>query len=602
MSQTQNKANAVAAVQGSFQQALALHRKGELAQASSLYAHILELQPRHFDALHLQGVIALQRGNPALALELISQALQINPADAAAHFNRGKALSDLDQHQAALESHDRAIALKPDYAEAHNNRGNALHKLDQIQAALASYDKAIALKPHYAIAYNNRGNVLRALNQDHAALESYARAIAIRPDYAEAHNNSGVALSALQQSEAALQSYDRALASRADYAEAWNNRGVLLLGLGQSQAALDSFDRAIAIRPEYADAFNNRGNALRDLSRHAAATISFEKAIDLQPNEASGHWNLALCDLQTGNFERGWEKYEWRWKLASGGPIQRHLSQALWLGKESLQGKTILLHADQGFGDTLQFCRYAQMVSSMGARVILQAQQGLLGVLASLAGVAQLVANGAELPAFDFHCPLSSLPLAFRTRLNNIPVPGAYLHASAASVSRWQTMLGPALRPRVGLVWSGRATHINDHNRSVSLAEMLACLPAGLQYVSLQKELRGADSETLRTRGDVFHVGGELRDFDDTAALCGLMDVVLSVDTSVAHLAGALGRETWVMLPANPDWRWLLDRNDSPWYQSVRLYRQALPRQWAPVFAKVGADLRTKFALQGQST
>ena len=261
------------------------------------------------------------------------------------------------------------------------------------------------------------------------------------------------------------------------------------------------------------------------------------------------------------------------------------------MGLESLQGKTILLHAEQGLGDTIQFCRYAKPAADLGARVILEVRDPLLPLLQNLAGVSEIIARGAHLPAFDFHCPLMSLPLAFRTRLDTIPSPEGYITPAPEKVASWQTILGDKVKPRIGLVWSGSPGHSHDRNRSISLANLLARLPKGFEYVSLQKDVRPGDLPALQGRADIRQLGDQLADFSDTAGLCALMDIIISVDTSVAHLAGALGKPVWILLPFNPDWRWLLDRTDSPWYAAARLYRQDTPGNWQGVFEKIEADL-----------
>ena len=546
-----------AQVQTLLHKGLALHQKGQLTQAQELYQQVLKLEPRHFDALHLLGVIAAQTKNFTQAVELIGKALEVNPRHAMAYNNHGSALRDLKQPQAAIESYDKAIALKPDHAEVYFNRGNALGDLAQHQAAIESYDQAIALKADFAEAYNSRGTAWWDLKQPQAALESY----------------------------------DKAIEFNADHAEAYNNRGTAQIVLKQPRAALESYNKAIALQADFAEAYNNRGNALSILKQHQAALESYDKAIALKADYASAHFNQSLCLLQMGNFELGWKKYEWRWKDKTLDKPVHHFTQPAWLGTEPLQGKTILLHSEQGLGDTIQFCRYAKLVHGLGAQVILEVQEPLLGLLAGLDGVAQLVARGAALPAFDYHCPLLSLPLAFKTNLSNIPTAGGYLAALPDKVTQWQARLGPKTKPRVGLVWSGSKGHKNDHNRSFLLSELLKFLPPDLEYLSLQKEVREADRETLERHPQIVQLGEEIKDFTDTAALCALVDVLVSADTSVVHLAGAMGRPAWVLLPFNPDWRWLLDRNDSPWYSSARLYRQDSMGDWGGVFERLRADL-----------
>ncbi|MDP3310931.1 MAG: tetratricopeptide repeat protein, partial [Polaromonas sp.] len=386
-------------------------------------------------------------------------------------------------------------------------------------------------------------------------------------------------------------SYDQALALQPDHAQAYNNRGAALRDLQQYQAALDSYERAIALKPDYADAYNNLGVALGDLGRHPEARASYERACDLQPDYAEAHWNLALGDLQVGHFERGWQAYEWRWKREALAPgLLRSFPQPLWLGTESLEGKTILLHAEQGLGDTLQFSRYARLVAQRGARVILEVQPPLLRLLTGLDGVAQVLAQGSESPPFDCHCPLLSLPLAFKTTLSTMPPPLA-IEKNPDSMARWAARLGTGQRPRIGLVWSGNPGHNNDLHRSIALADLLGHLPSGPQYVSLQKDVRATDRATLEARSDILHVGDDLEDFTDTAALCELMDGVVSVDTSVAHLAGTLGRKLWLLLPFNPDWRWMLERTDSPWYPGAVLCRQPAIGDWDSVLSRLGQQI-----------
>jgi tetratricopeptide (TPR) repeat protein len=560
-------------------------------EAIASFDKAIALQPRDAEAWNNRGAAFRRLGQAQAAIESYDRAIALQPGHAQAWYNRGNALRLLGRLQAALDSYQAAIRFKPDYAEAWNNCGNALRDLKQLQTGLTAFDQAIALKPAYADAHNNRGTVLKALNRPQEAVESYGRALAIRPAYAEAHYNCGNAQAMLEQHGAALESYDRAIALRADYAQAWCNRGIALGDLGRHADALASHDRAISLDAAYADAWNNRGNTLGYLRQHPAAVHSYDRAIALQPDDASAHLNRALCLLLIGDFEAGWAAHEWRWKNEAQQPFARNFAQPLWLGAESLQGKTILLHAEQGLGDTLQFCRYARQVSALGARVIMEVQPALVALLAGLEGVVQLVAHGSTLPAFDCHCPLLSLPLAFGTDQANMPGNRAYLRVPAHKLAQWEQRLGPKVRTRVGLVWSGNAAHKNDGNRSLVLSELMAHLPQAFDYVSLQKEIRAVDRQTLEQHPQILRLDEEIQDFGDTAALCELVDVVISVDTSVAHLAGALGRPVWMALPLNPDWRWMLERSDSPWYGSVTLYRQHIAGQWGPVLDRMALDL-----------
>jgi len=544
--------------QAQFQKAFTFHKQGQLAQAQAIYEEILKSQPKHFDSLHLLGVIAYNNKNFQKAAELIGKAIEIFPRNAAFFNNRGNALKELKQLEAAVSSYDQAITLKPDYADAYFNRGNALKELKQLETAVSSYDQAITLKPYYADAFYNRGIAHQELKQYEAAVSSYDRAISLKSDYAEAYNNRGNALKDLKQHEAAVLSYNRAIVIRSDYAEAYRNRGVALQELRQLEAAVASYDLAIALKPDYAEAYLNK----------------------------------SLTLLLDGNFSIGWELYEWRWKLGSVTCPQRDFQQPLWLGKESIAGKTILLHSEQGFGDTIQFIRYAQLVADLGARVIIEIEKPLEGLLKQLAGVSELVIQGSVLPPFDYYCPLLSLPLAFKTALPSIPCSKEYLRSNHTSKQKyWANKLGDKKKIRVGIVWSGSSEHKNDSNRSILLADFIQHLSQECQYVSLQKEIRDIDKSTLQCNPNILHFGEELQDFSDTAAICELLDLVICVDTSVAHLCGAMGKATWVLLAFCPDWRWLLERDDSPWYPSVKLYRQPSIGDWGSVLENVSADL-----------
>ena len=642
-----------------FKQGLTLHQQGQLVQAERLYQLVLAIHPRHFDALHLLGVLAAQSKDPLLAVNLISRAIEVNPKNAASYFNRGNALRELGKLDDALENYEMAIAIKPDYteayfysgdilknsgrlsesitsyekaiqiqpdlaeayynrgnallickrleeavasyeraidikpnyAEAYYNRGNAFLGLDRLQEAVVSYEQAIAMVPHYAEIYSNRGVALEKLKRLGDALVSYERAIEIAPNYAEAFYNHGNALLGLRRVKDAVISYERAIELAPDYAEAYCNHGKAVQDLGYGEEAIASYNRAIDIKPDYAEAYYNRGVALEELKRMEEAIDSYSRTIEITPDYSKAHFNKSLALLVSGEFSPGWDFYEWRWETRGREKLKRNFEQALWLGKEDLTGKVILLHAEQGLGDTIQFCRYTRLVKQRGAYVFLEVPASLLGLLGKLEGVDALIAKGSALPPFDFHCPLLSLPLAFKTDFTNIPCPTPYLAASATKCGEWKKRLGEKTKMRVGLVWSGSSTHTNDHNRSMTLQQLLPYLPDGYEYVSLQKEIRPVDKERLESSG-ILQYSEELEDFTDTAALCALMDLVISVDTSVVHLAGAIGKTTWVLLPNAPDWRWLLDRDDSPWYESLKLYRQGINREWSPVLERVMADLQ----------
>jgi len=614
-----------AALQAKFTEGLALHQQGKLADAARIYEEVLQQQPNHFDALHLLGVIALQTRRPERAVELIRKAIGLNGKVAAAHSNLGNALKNLKRIEEALASYDRAIALKPDYAEAYNNRGNALKDLKRPER-LASYDRAIALKPDYAEAHNNRGNALMELKRPEEALSSYDRAIALKPDYAEAYYNRSIALTDLKRLEEALASYDRATALKPDYAEAYNNRGNALKDLKRPEDALASYDRAIAMKPDYAEAHNNRGdalvelkrpeealsscdraialkpdfaeahcnrgNALTELKRPEDALASYDKAIELRPDFAEAHWNQSLCMLLMGRFEQGLRQYEWRKKRAEPLGI-RSFPQPLWLGEENIKGKTLFVYWEQGLGDTIQFYRYAKLVEALGAKVIMSVQQPLRGLLKQISPTVQIIGPNEVPTDFDYHCPLLSLPLALGTTLETIPAERQYIKADEELRSVWSARLPPRTKPRIGLVWSGGTVYKSDHDRSTELKTFLPILSTDADWICLQKEVRQKDLAVLRQVGGITYFGDDVGDFSNTAALLDLMDLVITTDTNIPHLAGAMGKPVWLLLSYNPDWRWLLDRNDSPWYRSARLFRQQQIGNWAGVIDQVKSELRS---------
>jgi tetratricopeptide (TPR) repeat protein len=515
-------------------------------------------------------------------------------AEAARICQEGNALQSLKRWYEAIAIYNKALVLKPDYAEAYNNRGVALKELKQLDEAIASYDKAIALKPDYAAAYSNRGNALKDLKRLDEALASYDKAIALKPDYARAYSNRGVALNDLKRFSEAIASCDKAIALNPAYAEAYNHRGNALKNLKRLDEAIVSYDNAIALKPDYAEAFGNRGNALKDLKRLDDALASYDNAIALKPDYADASWNKALAYLRTRRFDVGWRDYEAR-KRKKMPVANRTYAKPLWLGDSDISGKRILVHWEQGLGDTIQFCRYIKMLEDAGATVIFAPQTSLKVLMRSLAAKAQLADADDPTLSFDFHCPLMSLPLAFKTDLATIPRAKNYLSALDDKVMTWAHRLGEKTKPRVGVVWSGSAENAVDDDRSIELEIFRQVFDERFQFVSLQKDVRDKDKAWLEN-AKIPYFGDALDDFTDTAALCHVMDLVISVDTSVAHLAAALGKAVWVLLPWFADWRWMLDRDDSPWYPSMRLFRQKIRGDWDGVFQRIEQELRSLHA------
>jgi tetratricopeptide (TPR) repeat protein len=555
------------------------------------YNRALALHPQHAEALSNRGNTLKALNRLEEALDSYDKAIALQPDYVLALTNRGAVLFDLKRYDDALASYDRALVIRPDHVQALYNRAGTLHALQKYEEALANYDKAIHLHPQFADAHANRGNTLNELHRFDEALDSFERALALRPNLVEALCNRGNALNKMKRFEDALASYDRALALHPGHAGSHYNRGSTLHELRRYEEALVSYDRATALRPHYPEASSNRGATLYELKRHGEALESYDRAIALQPDYPEAHWNAASLSLLIGDFTRGWAEYEWRWKYETLKSAKRNFAQPLW-GGEVIDGKTILLHGEQGLGDTIQFCRYAPFVAARGGRVILEVDKRLHPLMLSLAGVDQVVPAGDSLPSFDLQCPLLSLPRVFETQLKTIPSAVPYLRATPDKSAEWSARLGSEDGYRIGLAWSGNAAHHRDQMRSISLSALLKLLDTEATFISLQKDVRTTDAAALGQHSDIIQFADALTDFSDTAALISNLDLVISVDTSIAHLAGALGRPVWILLPYLPDWRWLLDRDTSPWYPTARLFRQDDTRQWGGVLARVRDSLR----------
>ena len=431
------------------------------------------------------------------------------------------------------------------------------------------------------------------------AVQLYDEAISIDHSHAEAFYKRGNALKSLGRLEAAIASYDGAIERRQSYAYAYCNRGTAQQALGFFLDALSSYDQAIAVEPSDALSHYNRALLMQDLCRWEEALAGYQRALALDSQFADARFNCAITQLFCGEFDKGWLNYEWRWKNAQrlGIGLHRDFKEPLWLGDRVVAGRRLLLHSEGGLGDTLQFCRYAPLVAGLGATVYLEVQAPLQRLLSRLPGVSMVLAKGNALPAFDLHCPLMSLPLAFKTTLETIPAMPQSLRVDREIKARWQGLVAGSGRPRVGLVWSGNQRNQIDARRSIRLSEWIPHLPKEFEYYCLQRDVRELDEATLLLNPFIRRFGlGE--DMMENAALCECMNVIVSVDTSVAHLSSSLGLNTWILLPHVPDWRWLRDRVDTPWYPSARLYRQDFAGSWRAVFERVARDLRKQLAVR----
>lgn len=543
-----------------LQAGLRLHEQGRLAEAEGIYRAILADNPRHSDSLHWLGVIAYQNGDLENAIGLIS----------------------------------RALAIDPDFAHGHFNLGNALFQAGRIEDALASFSRAVSLRPDYANACVNRGICLNSLGRFEEALGSFAKAIALQPEHVDAHINRSVTLHDMKRFAESLASCDRAIALRPDSAAAHYNRGIALKELRRFGEALSSYDRAIALDPNNSDAHYNRGTVLCELHRFDEAFRCFDKAIALKPDHGHARHNRALLNLLLERHEEGWREHECRptlLDLSDDYSPRRPRLHSL----EGIAGKTVLVHAEQGLGDTIQFYRFIAPLQEAGAKVLFAPQPPLRALFAAQGTDALLVDRGDRSLPFDCHVPLMSLPLLFSTAIETIPSKTPYLRADPDRVEKWRRTIGGGAF-RIGICWQGSAGHNHDGGRSFPVLhfEEISRLP-GVRLISLHK---GAGEKQLRLLPDGMVVETLGADFDagpgaflDAAAVMMSLDLVITSDTAIAHLAGALGVPAWVALPFLPDWRWALERTDSPWYPSIQVFRQASAGDWRAVFQQIKESL-----------
>jgi tetratricopeptide (TPR) repeat protein len=537
-------------------EAVALQRQGQLREAEKIYSRVLKAAPDNFDALNLLGAVKLQQGLIGEAQRLLAAAVKANPHAPHAWSSLGQALHALKRAPEALECLDKARALAPDDVNILNQHANVLVSLARPQEALAEFQEVLTRAPNHV----------------------------------EARLNSGLARAMLGFPEQALADFDAALQFAPGHPGAHYNRGVALLKVGRYVDAVEANDRVLAITPEHPTAWLNRGKALMQLNRIDEAIANYGEALDIRKDYADAHFNNALALLTRGDYAHGFQEYEWRWRR-SGMPPQRSRGKPLWLGEYSLTRKTVLLHAEQGLGDTIQFARYAPLLAANGAKVLLEVQAELKTLMSRLDGAAAVIAPGEAAPPFDVHCPLGSLPLALHTELGAAPAQIPYLAADETQVEKWSARLGALPRPRIAIAWSGNPNHDSDRNRSIAFARLAPLFAAPTSFISIQRDVRTEDAAPLAGEKRLTHIGGELDDFSDTAAVLALCDLVIAVDTAAVHLAGAMGRPVWVLVPFAPDWRWTRDGETTPWYPTARLFRQTSLGDWDSVIERVAQEL-----------
>jgi tetratricopeptide (TPR) repeat protein len=574
---------------------VALEAVGREREALECFERAIALEPNLAPAHHNRAMLLARRGEHERALQSFDRALALQPHHAALHANRGNTLKELGRLPEAEQSYSLSLAIEPNDPMTLHSRALVRYLLHQYMEALQDYDALAALGKETAPALVGRGATLVALRRYGEALAPLERAIQLLPGDADAHIQRGVALLNVERNAEAVASFDRAAAIRPNVPEVLNNRGIALTLLGQLSQALDDFACSAAMGGATAENLTNTGIVLKLVGRYCEAAAAFNRALTCKPDDPSAKFALAFLHLTLGEFAAGWPLYEARFDVPALGNPARHFSAPRWHGSEPLEGRTLLVHAEQGLGDVIQFCRYLPVLAAQGVAIVFEVMPSLKPLLRTLPGAVRLVGRGEPLPPVDYYCPLLSLPLALNTRLDTIPAQVPYLKAEPERIAHWRQRLRALSGLRVGIAWQGNRDVeklIWARGRSLPLAvlEPLAQLP-GVRLVSLQKgpgieQLRNVPfAEPIVDLSDELDRGPDA--FLDTAAVMAGLDLVITPDTSVAHLAGALGRPVWVMLAASPEWRWGLERSDSPWYPSMRLFRQTADRDWTVVAAAI---------------
>jgi tetratricopeptide (TPR) repeat protein len=612
-----------------FDDAVRYHQFGDLARAEAIYEGILKTEPEHFGANNNLGFMRAQQGRLDEGLLLIAKAVMIDPRSATAHVNRANILSTLGRQAEAVSSYmkalaidpkdygalnnlgnalqaiarwddailayDQIIALCPGYTEAYYNRGSALQATGRPIEAIMSYDRAVALDPKHFRALYNRGDSLQSLERFAEAVHSYEMALAVNPNCVEAWSSRGNALREMGKLPEALASYEQAISLKPDYVEAYSNKGVVLWNIGRLDESLESFDRAISLKPDLAGVWTSRGIVLRDLDRLAEAIASHDRAISITPNDAVAHLNKATCLLMRGDLQEGFRLNEWRKRL--NRPVEsRTFPQPLWTGSDDISEKTIFLYVgkEQGFGDVIHFFRYARLLSEKGAHVILSVPDALQRLLSESDARIEILAARSIPLNFDCHSPLVSLPLAFGTDRNSIPSDVPYIFSNPLLREKWAARIGKE-GLKVGICWQGKERlSIGARSFPLSCFSKLAQI-SDVRLISLQKgigidQIQSLQGIKIEFLGDDFDFGPDA--FIDTAAIMDNLDLVIAADTSIAHLAGAMGCPTWVALKKVPDWRWHLELDQSPWYPTMKLFRQRERGEWSQVFEDMNVALR----------
>lgn len=587
-----------------IQQAQEFYSAGKYKEAEHSFERVLVDAPANLPSLFYLGTLKFKSGDYKNAKKLLDQTVKLKPDFPEAFNNLGNVCLVTGEFNDAVTNYDKALSFKLDIPETFNNRGVAFRKLHRLPEAIVSFKKAIELRNDYVEAYNNLGAAFKDSGEFNAAALSIRQALALRPDHAEAHNNLGVVLKAQGRFSESESSFHRALSIKPDYAEAYNNLGNLYRDMWQYKDSAKSYARALELKPGYVEAYNNNGIALRDQGRIEEALLNYDKALEVSPGNVEVGWNKSLALLLKGDYSQGWQWYETR--LSRGQKNQRVFSKPRFEEMTS-NAEKVFVYAEQGFGDTIQFVRFLPALKKLCKKVIFECQPGLVSLLKNCEGVDEIVPksdNSINTHEFDAHIPLMSLPRLFKVTPESLPAKLPYIRPDKELIEKWRIYLNLLLEVdesreddnnlfKIGLVWSGNPTHENDRNRSCPLEHFI---PLGklnnVVFISLQKNQATSQILELPDGIRVIDLDKDLKEFVDTAAAISNLDLVISVDTAVAHLAAALVKPTWTLLPFAPDWRWLLNRKDSPWYPGMRLFRQPKFGDWESVFKCVEEELK----------
>lgn len=549
------------ALKQAMESGIAHHKANRLNEAEAAFRQVLTQQPNHTDALYFLGAVAFQRGNTKAGIDLITRAIALNPRIPAYHANLGVLLATQHKLPEAIAHLRSALELKPDYPDAQYNLGTALLQSGKVDESVEAFRKSKEQRPNHYDTCVSLAKALKKKGDLDGSAQAYEAAAAIKPE-----------------------SFDTL--------HSW---AIVLHRAGRFQQAIDIYEKAMQLRPKDASLLCNYGTSLQCVQRYDDAIRAFQQSLELEPHRPIVHGNLGMLQLLKGDFENGWKEYEWRCQTQEWdrSPARERFFQPRWDGGD-LNGRTILLHTEQGFGDTLHFARYATLVAARGGTVILECSKFLVNLVRTIPGISRAIPRGEALPHFDVQCSLLTLPMLFGTKLETIPASVPYVSVDPALAERWRSRIGDEKRMKIGIAWAGQPEHANDRERSIKLHELapLAQVP-NIRFFSLQKGEPAKDAQNPPAGMELSDWTADLSDFADTAALVSNLDLILTADTAPAHLAGALAKPVWVLIPANPDWRWLLHRNDSPWYPTMKLIRKTALGDWAPAIQQAADALRS---------